>query len=75
MCETQLLMPDWGFRFEDVVYDRIIPGFADAPVRMIQYMVECLPHSDLNEFEGESHWNLLRPDKIVSDLILKEKTS
>ena len=38
-------------------------------------MVERLPHSDLNEFEGESHWTLLRPDKIVSDLIPKEKTS
>ena len=35
--ETQLLMQDWGFRFEDVVYDRIILGSADAPVRMIQY--------------------------------------
>lgn len=80
MHEAQLLTQDWGFRFEDVVYDRIRLWHgthdANAPVRMIRYMVERLPHSDLNEFEGESHWTLARHlDKIVSDLVPEEKTS
>ena len=78
--EAQLLTQDWGFRFEDVVYDRIRlwHGTHDtnAPVRMIRYMVERLPHSDLDEFEGENHWTLARHlDKILSDLVPEEKTS
>ncbi len=62
--EAQLLTQDWGFRFEDVAYDKIQlwHGTQDknAPVRMVRYMVERLPHSVLREFEGENHFTLFR---------------
>ena len=78
--EAQLLTQEWGFRFEDVAYDKIQMWHgtrdANAPVRMIRYMSERLSHSDLIEFEGESHWTLVRHlDKVVSDLVPEEKTS
>ena len=78
--EAQLLTQDWGFRFEDVAYNRIQlwHGTQDknAPVRMIRYMVERLPNSVLREFEGESHWTLSHHlEEILSDLVPKEESS
>lgn len=75
--ETQLLTQDWGFRFEDVAYDNIQlwHGTQDknAPVRMVRYIVERLPHSVLREFEGESHFTLFRHlEEILSDLVPEE---
>ena len=72
--EAQLLTQDWGFRFEDVAYDRVQVwhGTLDknAPVQMIRYMVERLPYSDYREYEGDSHWTLHRHlEEILLDLV------
>ena len=77
--EARLLTQDWGFRFEDVAYDRIQlwHGTHDknAPVRMIRYMVERLPHAVLREFAGESHWTLVRHlDEIISEIVPKQSS-
>lgn len=79
LYEVQLLTQDWGFRFEDVAYDKIQlwHGTQDknAPVQMVRYMVERLPHSVLREFEGENHFTLFRHlEEIVSDLVPEEKS-
>ena len=46
--EARLLSQDWGFRFEDVAYNRIKvwdgTHDANAPLRMIRYMAGRLPH-------------------------------
>jgi len=79
VSEVQLLTQDWGFRFEDVAYDkiRLWHGTQDknAPVRMARYMAERLPHSVLHEFEGETHFTLFRHlEKILSDLVPEAKS-
>ena len=76
--EAQLLTQDWGFRFEDVAYDRVQlwHGTLDknAPVQMIRYMVERLPYTEFREYEGESHWTLHRHiEEILSDLVPEAK--
>lgn len=73
--EAQLLpQPDWGFPFEDVTYDQIQMwhGTQDknAPVSLIRYMAERLPHCVLREFEGATHFTIHRHlEEIVSELI------
>jgi pimeloyl-ACP methyl ester carboxylesterase len=63
--EAKLLSAqDWGFRLEDVEYDvvRIWHGAQDtnAPMAMIRYMVERLPHCVLHEFEGDTHYTMFK---------------
>ncbi|KPM35880.1 hypothetical protein AK830_g10687, partial [Neonectria ditissima] len=63
--EARLLSSeDWGFEFEDVDYDavRMWHGVEDgnAPVAMIRYMAERLPHSVLHEFEGDTHYTMFK---------------
>lgn len=52
---------DWGFKFADVNYDKIQiwHGTRDvnAPIRMIRYMAEHLPHSVLQEFD-DTHFTI-----------------
>lgn len=77
--EAKLLTQDWGFRFEDVGYDRIQlwHGTEDknAPIRMVRYMVERLPHGVLHEFKGESHWTLFRQlENILSNLVPSDRS-
>ena len=71
--ETQLLTQNWGIEFEKVAYDEIHFWHAldtNAPVQMIRWMTKRLPYSNLHEFEGESHWDLVRHlDDIVSILV------
>jgi pimeloyl-ACP methyl ester carboxylesterase len=75
--EAQLLTQDWGFRFEDVIYDpiQIWHGVEDknAPVRMIRYMADRLPHSDLQEFQGEGHFAVANHlEEILAELVPEE---
>ena len=77
--ETRLLSHDWGFRFEDVTYDkiRIWHGTKDknAPVGMTRYMAERLPHAVLHEFD-EDHYNMgHHVEEILSELVPAEVVS
>ncbi|KMU79947.1 hypothetical protein CISG_08229 [Coccidioides immitis RMSCC 3703] len=78
--ETRLLTHDWGFRFEDIRYDKIQiwHGAKDvnSPVRMTRYMAERLPHCVLREFEGDDHYTMVRHlEQIVSEFVPEEMTS
>ena len=72
--EAQLLSSeDWGFQFEDVVYDKIWlwHGTKDtnAPVQMIRDMADRLPHAALREFD-ENHFTMANHlEEVLSDLI------
>ncbi len=72
--ETQLLTQDWGFRFEDVTYEkiRIWHGVQDknAPIEMMRYMAERLPHAELKEYEGEDHFAISQHlEEILDELV------
>ncbi|KAL3483227.1 Alpha/Beta hydrolase protein [Aspergillus germanicus] len=72
--EASLLSHDWGFRLEDLAYDKIQiwHGEKDAnvPIEMIRNMAERLPHADLRVYEGETHYTLSRHiDEIFSELV------
>ncbi|GKU22571.1 alpha beta hydrolase [Fusarium langsethiae] len=63
--ETKLLTSqDWGFKLEDVDYERvqIWHGVKDtnAPVGMIRYMAEHIPNSELTEFEEDTHYTMYK---------------
>ena len=71
--ETQLLTHDWGFKFEDVSYDKlhIWHGIKDAnaPISMIRYMAERLPHARLHELE-DTHYTIGRHfEEMLSELL------
>jgi pimeloyl-ACP methyl ester carboxylesterase len=76
--EAQLLCePDWGFRFEDVKYDKIMlwHGMKDtnAPIRMILYMKDRLPHSEFKGYD-ENHFGVTNHlDEILSELMKEAK--
>ncbi|KAF2099402.1 alpha/beta-hydrolase [Rhizodiscina lignyota] len=59
--EARLLSEqDWGFKFEDIDFPvKLWHGTndADAPVEMIRYMANRLPHGVLKEFD-ETHFTL-----------------
>lgn len=72
--DARLLTSSWGIKLEDVTYDRvqIWHGSKDvnAPVQMIRYLAEHLPHCTLTEFEDDTHFTLHRHlDTIVSELV------
>ena len=73
--EAKLLSSlDWGFRVEDVGYNvvRIWHGTEDknAPVIMIRYLAERLPHCVLQEFEGDTHYTMFKHlDRALSELV------
>ncbi|KEF54243.1 uncharacterized protein A1O9_09409 [Exophiala aquamarina CBS 119918] len=72
--EAELLSSDWGFRFEDVQYDpiRIWHGREDknAPIVMIRYMADRLPHSKLQQFHGDTHYTMFKHlEEALSDLV------
>ncbi|CEI67379.1 hypothetical protein FVEN_g5738 [Fusarium venenatum] len=63
--ETKLLSSkDWGFKLEDVDYDRvqIWHGVKDtnANIAMIRYMAERIPNSELTEFEEDTHYTMYK---------------
>lgn len=75
--EAGLLTTDWGIKFEDVSYNKILlwHGTKDknSPVSMIRYMAERLPHSELREFEEDNHFAVAyRLDEVLSDLVPEE---
>ncbi|KAF7714603.1 Alpha/beta hydrolase fold-1 domain-containing protein [Penicillium ucsense] len=72
--ETRLLTSYWGINFEDVTYDeiKIWHGTNDinAPIQMIRYMAERLPHCHLNELPGDTHFTLQRHlESILAELV------
>ncbi|KAI8631932.1 alpha/beta hydrolase [Xylariaceae sp. FL1651] len=63
--ESQLLTwQGWGFPLEEVSYDKILVwhGAEDrqSPIRMVRYLAQRLPHCELREFEGETHFSLVK---------------
>ncbi|KAI0429556.1 Alpha/Beta hydrolase protein [Xylaria sp. FL1042] len=61
--EAQLLTWEgWGFPLHEVRYDKVViwHGVEDAqsPIRMVRYLARQLPHCELREFEGETHFTL-----------------
>ncbi|KAL3447134.1 Alpha/Beta hydrolase protein [Aspergillus insuetus] len=72
--EASLLSHNWGFRLEDVGYNKIQiwhgKNDANVPIEMIRNMAERLPHADLRVYEGETHYTLSRHiDEIFSELV------
>lgn len=74
--EAELLSSnDWGFRFEDVRYDRIRiwHGVDDknAPILMIRYLADRLPQCTLQEFDGDTHYTMFKHlEGALSELVL-----
>jgi pimeloyl-ACP methyl ester carboxylesterase len=76
--EAKLLTQDWGIPFEDVTYDPILVwhGAKDynAPVAMVRYMAERLPHCVLKEYADHTHFTLhAHLEEILSELIPKKR--
>lgn len=74
--EAKLLTQDWGFRFEDVKYERIQiwHGTRDvnAPVSMIRWMAARLPHCELRESD-HTHFTLVdQLEEILAQLVPDE---
>jgi pimeloyl-ACP methyl ester carboxylesterase len=73
--EAKLLSSDdWGFRFEDVHYDpvRIWHGAEDknAPIVMIRYLADRLPHGTLRVFDGDTHYTMFKHlEGALSELV------
>ncbi|KAL4916147.1 Alpha/Beta hydrolase protein [Aspergillus aurantiobrunneus] len=79
--EAILLSHDWGFRFEDIAYDKIQMWHGEkdtnAPIQMIRYMAARIPHCALHEFKDETHFTVashiedilaeLVPEKLVEE--------
>jgi pimeloyl-ACP methyl ester carboxylesterase len=75
--EARLLTGDWGFKFEDITYDKIQiwHGTKDinAPIGQIRYMAEHLPHVALKEYEGEDHFEVVKHIKeIIGEFVTEE---
>jgi len=74
--EALLLSDDWGFRLEDVSYDKIQMwhGAKDvnSPIRLARFMAERLPHCVLREFDHDDHYSvgtLTRIEEILDDFV------
>lgn len=73
--ETNILTgTSWGFEFEDVDFDKvqIWHGTQDsrAPISMIRYLAERLPHCELVEWDERGHFDLLdEVDEVMTGLI------
>jgi hypothetical protein len=59
--ETQMLTGHWGFKFEDIIYDKVQMWHgsrdANAPVQSIRDMAEHMPHFVLKEYD-ENHFTM-----------------
>ncbi|KAE9402671.1 alpha/beta-hydrolase [Gymnopus androsaceus JB14] len=61
--EAQLLTQNWGIRYEDDT---------NAPVEMIRYMAERIPHCVLREYEDDTHFTIIRHlEEIISGVVPK----
>jgi pimeloyl-ACP methyl ester carboxylesterase len=71
--EAYLLTHPYGFRLEDVNFEnkvQIWHGTKDvnSPIRMVRYMRDRLPHCDLHEFEGDTHFTIM---KRLEEIVVK----
>jgi len=75
--EAQLLSQAWGFKFEDVDYDRLViwhgSNDARAPIQQIRYMAERLPYCELREFD-EGHFSLVKHLEEILDELVPEQS-
>ena len=72
--ETQLLVHDWGFKLEDITYDtvKVWHGAKDinAPISMVRYMVNRLPHATLTEYPDDTHYTMgAHFEEVLADLV------
>ncbi|KAI9367642.1 Alpha/Beta hydrolase protein [Aspergillus egyptiacus] len=72
--EAALLSHDWGFRFEEITYDKIQIWHgekdANSPIEMTRYMAQRLPHCSLREYPGETHFTIGRHfEEVLSELV------
>lgn len=71
--EAYILTHPYGFQLEDVRPDRRIIMWhgtddTNAPIRMVRYMHERLPNSQLHELEGETHFTIM---KHLEDVVVQ----
>jgi pimeloyl-ACP methyl ester carboxylesterase len=77
--EAKLLSSvDWGFSFEEVKCNpvRIWHGAKDtnAPVAMIRYMVQRLPHCIYREFQDDTHYTMFKHlEGAIAEIIPETK--
>ena len=73
--ETRLLTGNWGFKFEDVAYDKVQMwhGSKDtnAPVRSIRNMAESMPYCVLKEYDDD-HFSMGNHLEEVLEEIIAE---
>lgn len=71
--EAYLLTHPYGFRFEDVkpmVYIWHGTKDANSPIHMVRYMADRLPNCKLREYEGETHFTIMKHlEEIVTTLL------
>ena len=72
--EIQLLTHHWGLKFEEIEYGPIHfwHGYKDtnAPVSMIRYMADRLPHARLKEYPDDNHYATVNHvEEIIADII------
>jgi pimeloyl-ACP methyl ester carboxylesterase len=75
--ETRLLTGDWGFKFEDVTFNKVQMWHgskdANAPVRSIRNMAERMPHCVLKEY-NDNHFSMgNHVDEILEELIAEAR--
>lgn len=76
--DSQLLTWEgMGFPIEDVAYDRIHIWHGEkdwqAPIRMIRFLAERLPHCELHEIEGANHYAMgLQVESAVETLVPRD---
>ncbi|RYP76037.1 hypothetical protein DL769_003694 [Monosporascus sp. CRB-8-3] len=71
--EAYILTHPYGFHLEDVQFERKVKiwhGTKDtnSPIRMVRYMKERLPHCELYELEGETHFTIR---KYLEEVVVK----
>ncbi|KAL4926362.1 alpha/beta fold hydrolase [Aspergillus undulatus] len=73
--EAVLLTHDWGFRLEDITYNKVRLWYGEEDthslIEMIQYMVERIPHCELTAYEGEiNHFAVgAHAEGIIAELV------
>lgn len=71
--EAYLLAHPYGFRLEDVkpmVYIWHGTKDSNSPIHMVRYMAKRLPNCKLREFEGETHFTIMKClEEIVTTLV------
>jgi len=78
LVQEARLLPaaNWGFRLEEVTYDKIQMwhGTKDrnAPIQMVRFMAKRLPHCDLHEFNNQTHFTMgAHMEEVLDELMPK----